>query len=107
MWVYPRGNGSGKDKSVSLYLGRVEDRDKLPKDWKVTADLSLSMINQHDPEKSRKVCSASREFYTFKSWGCCNLIPLTDFHDAAKGFLVNDTVTFQAKIEVKKPAKTS
>ena len=104
--VIPRGYGSWKDKSVCLFLVLADGADKLPKDGKVTANYSLSVICQHDPERSRKWESSKNwEFNALKSGGLKNFIPLTDFHDAANGFLVNDTVTFKAKIEVKKPAK--
>ena len=105
--VFPRGYDSAKDKSVSLYLWPADDTDKLPKDGIVTASYSFSVICQHDPEKShKKEVRKDREFNAFKSGGWPNFISLTDFHDAAKGFLVNDTAIFEAKIEVKKPAKT-
>ena len=110
LWVCPRGRKSEKDKSVSLFLRLAEDRDKLPKDWQVTAEFSLSVICQHDPEKSRKKEDEGSKNYEFNAKGDNRgwraFIPLTDFHDAANGFLVNDTATFEAKIEVKKPAKT-
>ena len=107
--VYPKGNGSEKDKSVSFFLYLADAAHKLPKDGKVTAASTFSVVCQHDPEKSRKKGSDKPDIYNPKarSWGFENFIPLTDFHDAANGFLVNDTVTFEAKIEVKKPAKTS
>ena len=104
--VIPRGYRIAKDKSVSLFLQLADAADKLPKGWKVTAAFSLSVICQHDPEKSRKQKSLkNRDFCAFRGLGFFNLISLTDFHNAANGFLVNDTVTFQAKIEVEKPAK--
>ena len=104
--VFRRGAGIAKDKSVSLFLQLADAADKLPKGWKVTAAFSLSVICQHDPEKSRKQKSLkNRDFCAFRGLGFFNLISLTDFHNAANGFLVNDTVTFQAKIEVEKPAK--
>ena len=83
----------------------ADGADKLPKDGKVTADFSLSVIGQHDPEKSRNV-QGNYEFNGKGDNRGSDFIPLTDFHDAANGFLVNDTAIFQAKIEVKKPAKT-
>ena len=104
--VYPRGEESVEDESVSLFLELAEDTDKFPKGWKVPVDFSLSVICQHDPENSHKKEHVNGEFrYIGHSWGCPNLLPLMDFHNPAKGFLVNDTVTFQAKIEVKTPAK--
>ena len=108
MWVYPKGRDSARDKSVSLFLQLADAADKLPKDGKVTAAFSLSVICQHDPQKIHKKGSKNKEFNgKGDSWGWHDFISLTDFHDAANGFLVNDTVTFEAKIEVKKPAKTS
>ena len=108
LWVYPKGRDSARDKSVSLFLQLADAADKLPKDGKVTAAFSLSVICQHDPQKIHKKGSKNKEFNgKGDSWGWHDFISLTDFHDAANGFLVNDTVTFEAKIEVKKPAKTS
>ena len=106
--IFPRGKGSGKDKSVSLYLQLADDAAILPEDWKVTVDYSFSVICQHDPEKSRtKKVSKPDEFNAESiDWGFRDLIPLTDFYAAANGLLVNDTVTFEAEIEVKKPSKT-
>ena len=106
--VFPRGYDFAKDKSVSLFL-HLDNTNKLSEDGKVTAGYSFSLICQHDSEKSRKKDDDSKniEFNAkTNNWGWHNFISLTDFHDAAKGFLVNDTVIFEAKIEVKIPAKT-
>ena len=104
--VIPRGYGSWKDKSVCLFLVLADGADKLPKDGKVTANYSLSVICQHDPERSRKWESSKNwEFNALKSGGLKNFISLTDLHGAANGFLVNDTVIFQATMEVNAPAK--
>ena len=104
--VFPRGYGPAKDKSVSLYLKLADDTNKLPKDGKVTADCYLSVICQHDRDKSRKGVDKNREFNAKgRDWGWPNFISLTDFHDAANWFLVNDTVVIEAKIEVNAPAK--
>ena len=106
LYLYPRGAPSVRDKFVSLFLELADDTDELPKDGKVTADFSLSVICQHDQEKSYK-WEAKKEFYGKGDYeGFPNFIPLTYFHAAANGFLVNDTVTFEAKIEVKTQAIT-
>ena len=96
--IFPRGKGSGKDKSVSLALLLADDHGK------VTADFSLSMICQRDPEKSHTKENTFKEFTCRAAKGYADFIPLTDFHDPANGFLVNDTVIIKAKIEVKAPA---
>ena len=103
--LYPRGDKHEKDRSVSFYLVLADDTNKLPDNCKVIVDLSLSVICQHDPEKSHKSADCKNtEFDVFGAVrGRHSLISLTDFHDAANGFLVNDTVTFKATIEVKKP----
>ena len=93
-----------QDKLVSLYLMLADDRDKLPEGWKVTADYSLSVICQNDTEKSHKKDGAITDFTRFAVKGYADFIPLTDFHDPANGFLVNDTVVIEAKMEVKAPA---
>ena len=62
--VYPRGEGFAKDKSVSLFLWLADDTNELPKDRKVIASYSFSVICQHDPEKSYK-WEAKKEFYGY------------------------------------------
>ena len=101
LWVFPRGWLSGKDKSLCLYLVLADDTDEWPEDWKVTAAFSLSVICQHDPGKSHKK-EVNHEFHAkADGHGCLDFISLNDLHDPRRGFLVNDTVTFEAKIEVK------
>ena len=102
LFVYPRGHVSSKDKSVSLFLQLADDWEKMLEDGKVTAEyFSLSVICQHDPEKRRKRGLVNHEFKQKRNnRGFPDLISLTDFQDAAKGFLVNDTVTFQVEMKV-------
>ena len=67
----------------------------------MTAAFSLSVICQHDPGKSHKK-EVNHEFHAkADGHGCLDFISLNDLHDPRRGFLVNDTVTFEAKIEVK------
>ena len=102
-----RGQKYEKNKSLSLSLV-LADTDKLPKDGKVTASLWLSVTCQRDPQGSQKVETKNTFTAHFNSdhWEWNNIIPLTDLRDPKRGFLVNDTVIFKAKIEVKKSAKT-
>merc|ERR1711934_417217 len=98
--LYPRGYGSAEDKFVSLHLDLAENTLSRNRS-RMTLDFSLSVICQHDPEKSHKKNSI-HEFKSESTYcGHPNLIPLTDFYDAANGYLVNDTVTFQVELKVK------
>ena len=100
--LYPKGDTYEEDSSVSLYLWLAADADKLPQGCKLTVDCSFSVICQHDPSKSHtRRDSMNREFRSkYMNWGFSNLISLEDLRDPKRGYLVNDTVIIEAKINV-------
>ncbi|CAK9170600.1 unnamed protein product [Ilex paraguariensis] len=73
--VCPKGTGSAKGKSLSVYL-------KL-------ADSGTPPTKAH--------CWLSAPNY---NWGCPNLVSLVDLHDRSKGFIVHDTLVVEAQIDV-------
>ncbi|KAI3459816.1 hypothetical protein Pfo_016479 [Paulownia fortunei] len=90
--LYPNGNGRGKGRSVSIYLGCV-DSERFDAHEKVKADFSMRIKN--------KFHKASNWFTSSQTaWGWCEFIPITDICDPCKGFIIDDCCILEIEISV-------
>ncbi|KAI3459809.1 hypothetical protein Pfo_016472 [Paulownia fortunei] len=90
--LYPNGNGRGKGRSVSIYLGCVDSKS-FDSHEKVKADFSMRIKN-----KFRK---ASNWFTSSETtWGWREFIPITDMCDPCKGFIIDDCCLLEIEISV-------
>lgn len=96
--LYPKGTSEAKDKYLSLFL-KLHDENTFPPEWRTYAKRTLRIVNQkcglHVEFTGTKCYSGSSP-----GWGWRNFLPLTDLCDASKGFLVNNTIIFQAEVKV-------
>ncbi|XP_011091575.1 uncharacterized protein LOC105171972 [Sesamum indicum] len=101
--LYPKGNGGGKGKNVSVYLSCIDAKASAPSahDKKVKVNFSLSIKNQFNSKRSK--CHASDHWFSSSAsaWGWSHFISLDDFNDPNTGFLVKDRCTVQVEISVK------
>ncbi|XP_059653033.1 uncharacterized protein LOC132300102 isoform X2 [Cornus florida] len=94
--LYPRGNGEGKGKWLSLFL-KVADSEKLTP--KLYAKYKLRIRDQvndkhYEWEASVWFCAMNRSFgYGF-------FMSLSNLNDKSKGFIMNDTVIIEAEISM-------
>ncbi|XP_015951335.1 MATH domain and coiled-coil domain-containing protein At3g58370-like [Arachis duranensis] len=94
--MFPKGN---KVDYLSIYL-KVSDAVTLPNGWTRFSKFQLVLINQID-SKLTKAKEAQHTFNARESdWGYTLFIPLADFYDHSKGFIVDDTCIIEAKISV-------
>ncbi|XP_052113940.1 MATH domain and coiled-coil domain-containing protein At3g58370 [Arachis duranensis] len=94
--MYPKGNNVGY---LSIYL----DAGTLPCVETRFSKFKLVLINQVND----KLTQTKETQHTFNAresdWGFISFIPLADFYDHSKGFIVDDTCIIEAKISVSHP----
>ena len=104
--IYPKGDYTGKGTHVSLYL-YVADSDTLPSCWSRSASFTLSVLNRHDPEQSRRLDS-ERVFYAESTnWGRHQFLSLDEL---LRGFVSEGyagegprgSIRIEAKIKVRR-----
>ncbi|MED6116817.1 hypothetical protein PIB30_103749, partial [Stylosanthes scabra] len=89
--VYPKGNNVDY---LSIYL----DAGNLPVGHSRFTKFKLVLINQVD-DKMTKIKETHHMFNAKHSdWGFTSFIPLAEFYDRSKGFIVNDSCIIEAKI---------
>ncbi|XP_050229342.1 uncharacterized protein LOC126678491 [Mercurialis annua] len=94
--IYPKGNNVDH---LSIYL-HVADSISLPNGWSRDVKFSLSIINQLR-KKTSFTKDAQHVFHAAESdWGFKYFIPLSKLNDAAASYLVNDTLTVEAEVQV-------
>ncbi|XP_028944715.1 MATH domain and coiled-coil domain-containing protein At3g58250-like [Malus domestica] len=96
--LYPRGNNVD---FLSVYLVVVES-SKLPPGWSRYAAFSLTLVNQLHPSNSKTLDTEHVFDKRGSDWGFTSLIPLSEFCDSGKGYLVNDMCIIRAKVAVSK-----
>ena len=86
-----------KVKYVSYYLLCDFESDTI-KDWSCQAKAELRLINHKDPNKTMK--HEIRHLFTSKAdtWGFQKYLLLTNVMDIEKGFIRDNTVTFEVKL---------
>ncbi|MED6108127.1 hypothetical protein PIB30_020574 [Stylosanthes scabra] len=84
---------------LSLFL-EVADDANLPDGWTRFSKFKLILINQLDPKKTKAFEIKVTYNVEESDWGFPKFMPLADFYDDSKGFIVNDTCIIEAKILV-------
>ncbi|CAK9140136.1 unnamed protein product [Ilex paraguariensis] len=90
--VYPKGTGSAKGKSLSVFL-QLADSGTPPTKRKLSVGFTLGV-------KSSKVKDHCWFSAPSDNWGSSNLVSLVDLHDRSKGFIVHDTLVVEVQIDV-------
>lgn len=92
--IYPNGDSESKNSHLSLYFvysGPVDGSTS----WSLYVECTLRLIDQI---RGNHVTNTYTHVHTTTSrdWGYSQFIPLKDFHDTSRGFLVNDTCKIEA-----------
>ncbi|CAL5359405.1 unnamed protein product [Camellia sinensis] len=96
IWLCPKGDSRERDKSLSLFLELDDMRTFLTK-RKIYINYTLLLKNQYTSQHVEQ--TAARCFSaSISAWGRSSFLSLIDLHDASKGFLVNDTLIVEAKV---------
>ncbi|KAJ8450963.1 hypothetical protein Cgig2_032588 [Carnegiea gigantea] len=98
LWLWSRGHGSEKGRSLSLYL-TLNDVSDLIAGRTLYAEFDLCIKNQLKGHDRRRTVhgwfSKGRS-----TWGSVDLLPLTELDNPSKGFKVNEVVIVEVKINV-------
>ncbi|XP_077232534.1 protein RESTRICTED TEV MOVEMENT 3-like isoform X2 [Tasmannia lanceolata] len=94
--IYPKGNIEEGQLSIFLH---VADPTGLPNGWIRDVKYSLAVIDQLNNMSTIKNAEDS---FTAKasSWGFQSFMSLTELHDPAKGYIVNDTCVVEIEFTV-------
>ncbi|XP_030968831.1 MATH domain and coiled-coil domain-containing protein At3g58210-like [Quercus lobata] len=92
--VYPKGNSTGKNTALSFFLSSC---NCIRSEQNVFAEFTLRI---RDQIKGKHKEISDKHWFSTKGWGFPEFLPLKDINDAAKGFLVNDTLLVEAEIIV-------
>ncbi|XP_077214663.1 MATH domain and coiled-coil domain-containing protein At3g58370-like [Tasmannia lanceolata] len=91
-------NGKYQEDSLSVYLA-VADLISLPNGWRREVKYSLAVIDQLNNMSAVK--NADHKFTAKESgWGYHSFLPLTEFYDPARGYVVNDSCIVEAEFTV-------
>ncbi|XVF79792.1 hypothetical protein PTKIN_Ptkin15bG0018100 [Pterospermum kingtungense] len=105
----PRGNGSSKDKALSLFL-TLDEASGVPPRMSLYVKYKLRLMDQIS--SNHKERTGQRWFIADRSipwsiddkfscsWGFYDFESLENVRDASKGFLVKDTLIVEAEIVV-------
>ncbi|XP_077232519.1 MATH domain and coiled-coil domain-containing protein At3g58200-like isoform X2 [Tasmannia lanceolata] len=94
--IYPKVNN--KEGQFSIYL-HVADSTGLPDGWTRDVKFSLAVIDQLNNMSTIK--NGENKFTAEKSsWGFPSFMSLTELHDPAKGYIVNDTCVVEVEFTV-------
>lgn len=97
--LFPKGNMQNKD--ISVYLD-CPDAPTERVGWTRYAEFRLGAVNQKYLERSRFQEARKRFNRSEPDWGFRNFLALAKAEDPEAGFVVNDTLIIEARIEVKK-----
>ncbi|XP_024017495.1 ubiquitin carboxyl-terminal hydrolase 12 isoform X2 [Morus notabilis] len=92
--IFPQGN---ETYSLSVYLD-VADSATLPNGWSRYAHLRISVINQVHRKYTISRVTQHKFNARESDWGFTSLMPLCEFYDTARGYLVNDTCIIEAEV---------
>ncbi|OAP19174.1 hypothetical protein AXX17_AT1G32030 [Arabidopsis thaliana] len=94
--AYPKGNGYGINKSLSLLLD-VADSESLPDGWKRHIKYRLTVVNQKSEKLSKQ---KGQPWFAQKlpSLGLQSMLPLNELLDVNGGFMVNGEVKIVAEV---------
>ncbi|KAE9585326.1 hypothetical protein Lal_00018211 [Lupinus albus] len=95
--LYPIGE-NGKNLSLQVKIA-----DSLPAyGWKIFAYFRVALINHFEANNSIAKETQQKFNGGNKSWNSPSFIPLKEFQDPSKGYLVNDTCIIEAQIATSK-----
>ncbi|XP_039016795.1 uncharacterized protein LOC120147503 [Hibiscus syriacus] len=97
--VYPRGNGTWKNISLSVFLWLIEGY-KLPSQGKVYAKYKFRVKDRYNAANTREFIGANWFTASAYGYGFQSVMALSDLQDRSKGYLVNDTLMVEAEIIV-------
>ncbi|XP_026395563.1 uncharacterized protein LOC113290198 isoform X1 [Papaver somniferum] len=86
--IHPKGRTIGKHFSMYLMFKGLDDKSYNKK-------FSLSVFNQKDHQKTVR---QSGQYTRNTGSGFSSVVLLSDLHDPAKGFIIEDTCIIQAEI---------
>eukprot|EP00899_Mesostigma_viride_P016141 jgi/Mesvir1/24528/Mv21868-RA.1 len=94
--LFPRGNDRA---SLGIYI-EVEDAPRQPFGWARFGEISLTLVNQVDPNLS--ITKETSHTFTNKEtdWGFEEFVPLTELQRG--GFIDHDTIVITASIRARK-----
>ncbi|KAL5822327.1 hypothetical protein ACOSQ3_020235 [Xanthoceras sorbifolium] len=98
LFIYPKGDEYGKDKSISLYLMLADWESFVPK-RKVYAKYKLRVVDHSRVKKGEYEASIWFD-NTNPSWGFDNLIPIADVNELSNGYLKDDTLIAEVEFDV-------
>ncbi|CAI9304176.1 unnamed protein product [Lactuca saligna] len=94
--LYPKGNKTGADTHLSIYL-RVHEAVLLPADWRVYGKFEIRVKKYGGYDHS--VIGTDVWFSkSARSWGYADMMKLSELHDKTKGFLFKDRLIVETKI---------
>ncbi|KAJ4950018.1 hypothetical protein NE237_026850 [Protea cynaroides] len=96
--LFPEGKDDAKGNSISLYLDLTNSSDH-PAGFKVNLYCCLRVIDQINGI-NRSHTGSEWFSETNRSWGFQNFMPLTEFSNPEKGFLVKDTCTVEVEVAI-------
>ncbi|XAR52938.1 Ubiquitinyl hydrolase 1 [Bertholletia excelsa] len=96
--VYPKGMDKYKGKCVSIFLC-LSDKENLPPNRKLYARFTIRMKDQL---REKHIEKEAGKWFSVKddNWGYKCFLLLHDLRDAYKGFMLNDSVIFEAQIKM-------
>ncbi|KAG8366331.1 hypothetical protein BUALT_Bualt17G0068700 [Buddleja alternifolia] len=101
--VYPRGNGKGKGRNVSIYLHLV---DSKPASYcKLKVKYTIGIKNQYTDENH--ILSCCTWLTPPANWGWYSFMPIKDMNDPKKGFVVGDCCIVEVEILLQAIAQIS
>ncbi|KAK9912373.1 hypothetical protein M0R45_036240 [Rubus argutus] len=96
--IFPKGNNV---EYVSIYLVAA-DSSTLTSGWRRYAKFRLTVVNQLNRNMSFGK-DTQHEFTAVENdWGFTTFMPLREFHDISKRYLVNNNVIVEAEVSVRK-----
>ncbi|KAE8680613.1 Ubiquitin carboxyl-terminal hydrolase 12 [Hibiscus syriacus] len=96
--IFPKGNNVDH---LSMYLD-VADSSSLPYGWSRYAQFRLAVVNQINHKYSIRKDTQHQFNARESDWGFTSFMPLSDFYDPSRGYLVNDIVVIEAEVAVRK-----
>ncbi|KAJ0093409.1 hypothetical protein Patl1_27049 [Pistacia atlantica] len=101
--IYPTGDSSKNGENhISIYLELMET-SSLPAGWEVNVIFNFLIFNQLQDKYDSLQDGRVRRYHAMKTkWGITKFIDLKAFHNPLKGYLIDDTCVFGAKVFVVK-----
>ncbi|KAI3866554.1 hypothetical protein MKX03_014825 [Papaver bracteatum] len=95
--MFPQGNNTDR---LSMYL-QVADWANLSYGWSRCAQFSLAVVNQiHDKDTVRRYAPEHQFNARFSDTGFKLFMPLREFYDPGRGYLVDDTCIVEAEVKI-------